>query len=149
MTVIDQVSGLNGNWATLCELKPVVISLADIIIYVGGAGYESVVTDVGGNVVNTVSDGLPEPGFIIELPLDIDQALKTAAGAPLDESLDLSGYLSFAYSDAAGTTRTWSLERYDAKEGTPAWSMDGISTASYRQRDRTPSGSSSPMRMDR
>ena len=117
VTVIDQVYGLNGNWATLCELKPVVISLADIIIYVGGAGYESVVTDVGGNVVNTVSDGLPEPGFIIELPLDIDQALKTAAGAPLDEVLDLSGYLSFAYSDAAGTTRTWSLERYDAKEG--------------------------------
>lgn len=117
VTVIDQVYGLNGNWATLCELKPVVISLADIIIYVGGAGYESVVTDVGGNVVNTVSDGLPEPGFIIELPLDIDQALKTAAGAPLDESLDLSGYLSFSYSDAAGTTRTWSLERYDAKEG--------------------------------
>lgn len=117
MTVIDQVSGLNGNWATLCELKPVVISLADIIIYVGGAGYERVVTDVGGNVVNTVSDGLPEPGFIIELPLDIDQALKAAAGAPLDEALDLSGYLSFAYSDAAGTTRTWSLERYDAKEG--------------------------------
>lgn len=122
VTVIDQVYGLNGNWATLCELKPIVaspiiISLADIIIYVGGAGYESVVTDAGGNVVNTVSDGLPEPGFIIELPLEIDQALKTAAGAPLDEALDLSGYLSFAYSDAAGTTRTWSLERYDAKEG--------------------------------
>lgn len=122
MTVIDQVYGLNGNWATLCELKPIVaspiiISLADIIIYVGGAGYESVVTDAGGNVGNTVSDGLPEPGFIIELPLEIDQALKTAAGAPLDEALDLSGYLSFAYSDAAGTTRTWSLERYDAKEG--------------------------------
>jgi len=35
----------------------------------------------------------------------------------LDEPLDLSDYLSFAYSDAAGTTRTWSLERYDAKEG--------------------------------
>lgn len=117
VTVIDQVFGLNGNWATLCELKPVVISLADIIIYVGGAGYESVVTDLGGNVVNTASDGLPEPGFIIELPLDVDQALKTAAGAPLDEPLDLSDYLSFAYSDAAGTTRTWSLERYDAKEG--------------------------------
>lgn len=117
VTVIDQVFGLNGNWATLCELKPVVISLADIIIYVGGAGYESVVTDLGGNVVNTVSDGLPEPGFIIELPLDVDQALKTAAGAPLDEPLDLSAYLSFAYSDAAGMTRTWSLERYDAKEG--------------------------------
>ena len=122
VTVIDQVYGLNGNWATLCELKPIVaspiiISLADIIIYVGGAGYESVVTDAGGNVVNTASDGLPEPGFIIELPLEIDQALKTAAGAPLDEALDLSGYLSFAYSDAAGTTRTWSLERYDAKEG--------------------------------
>ena len=28
VTVIDQVFGLNGNWATLCELKPVVISLA-------------------------------------------------------------------------------------------------------------------------
>lgn len=117
MTVIDRVSGLRGNWATLCELEPVTLSLADIIIYVGGAGYESVVTDAGGGVVNTVSDGLPEPGFVVELPTEIDRALKAAAGAPLDQPLDLSGRLGFVYADGAGTSRTWSLERYDAKEG--------------------------------
>ena len=117
VTVIDRVSGLRGNWATLCGLEPVTLSLADIIIYVGGAGYESVVTDAGGGVVSTVSDGLPEPGFVIELPPEIDRALKAAAGAPLDQPLDLSGRLGFAYADGAGAARTWSLERYDAKEG--------------------------------
>lgn len=29
----------------------------------------------------------------------------------------MSGYLSFAYDDGAGNIRTWSLERYDNKEG--------------------------------
>ena len=117
ITVVDEVTGLNGNWATLCTVEPITIELAPIIIYVGGEGYKSVVTDQGGETVVTVSDGLPEPGFTIELPSSVDAALKAAVGHTGSGPLDLSGYLSFSYDDGAGVTRTWTLERYDNKEG--------------------------------
>lgn len=65
----------------------------------------------------TVSDGLPEPGFTVELPEAVDAALKAAVGHTGSGPLDLSGYLSFSYNDGAGVTRTWTLERYDNKEG--------------------------------
>ena len=79
------------------EPEPVIIELAPIIIYVGGAGYESTVTTEDGNTVVTVSDGLPEPGFTVELPEAVDAALKEAA-AEYEGSgpLDLSKYLSFS-----------------------------------------------------
>ena len=120
VTVVDDVTGLNGNWATLCTVppeEPITIALADLIIYVGGDGYESVVTDKDGKPVETVSNGLPEPGFTVELPAAIDAALKKAADHTSSDPLDLSGYLSFAYDDGAGTTRTWTLEHYDNKAG--------------------------------
>ena len=117
ITVVDEVTGLNGNWATLCTVEPITIELAPIIIYVGGEGYKSVVTDQGGETVVTVSDGLPEPGFTIELPSSVDAALKAAVRHTGSGPLDLSGYLSFSYDDGAGVTRTWTLERYDNKEG--------------------------------
>ena len=150
VTVIDQVSGLNGNWATLCELKPVVISLADIIIYVGGAGYESVVTDVGGNVVNTVSDGLPES------PVSSSSCLwrltKPSRRRPARRWMSRSIFRAISALPIPMPRARQGHGRWSAmtrKRETPAWSMDGISTASCRQRDRTPSGSSLPMRMDR
>ena len=79
------------------EPEPVTIELAPIIIYVGGAGYESTVTTEDGNTVVTVSDGLPEPGFTVELPEAVDAALKEAA-AEYEGSgpLDLSKYLSYS-----------------------------------------------------
>lgn len=117
VTVVDEVTGLNGNWATLCTVEPITISLADLIIYVGGAGYESAVTTEDGETVATVSDGLPEPGFTIKLPADIDAALKAAVGHEGSGPLDLSQYLSFSYDDGKGNTRSWTLERYDNKPG--------------------------------
>lgn len=117
VTVVDEVTGLNGNWATLCTVEPITISLADLIIYVGGVGYESAVTTEDGETVVTVSDGLPEPGFTIELPADIDAALKAAVGHEGSGPLDLSQYLSFSYDDGKGSTRSWTLERYDNKPG--------------------------------
>ena len=94
------------------------ITPADITIYTGGDGYDSVITDVNGDQVETsAGTGLPTPGFYIELPHEVDQALKEAVGAPLDQPLDLSKYLTFTYDDGQGNTRTWHLERYDNKEG--------------------------------
>ena len=76
------------------------------------------ITDVNGDQVETsAGTGLPTPGFYIELPHEVDQALKEAVGAPLDQPLDLSKYLTFTYDDGQGNTRTWHLERYDNKEG--------------------------------
>ena len=42
------------------------ISPADVIIYMGGESYEGV-TDENGNII-TDSTGLPEPGFVLEIP---------------------------------------------------------------------------------
>ena len=92
------------------------ITPADITIYTGGDGYDSVVNG-SGNEIGTTNNGLPTPGFYIELPHEVDQALKEAVGAPLDRPLDLSKYLTFTYDDGQGNTRTWHLERYDNKEG--------------------------------
>ena len=118
-TTVSEVTNLNGNWATLCtaEKASITIALADITIYVGGQGYESVVTDANGEPVKTESDGLPEPGFTAVLPEAVDQALKEAVGHTGEGPLDLSEYLSFSYDDGAGTKRSWTLERYDSKEG--------------------------------
>lgn len=113
------------NWAVIYrapEPEPVTVSLADLIIYVGGSGYESVVTTEDGETVVKVSDGLPEPGFTIELPEAVDSALRRAAGYVGDGPLDLSHYLSFSYDDGEGTTRSWTLERYDGKEGNSSMS---------------------------
>ena len=91
------------------------ITPADITIYTGGDGYDSVVNG-SGNEIGTTNNGLPTPGFYIELPHEVDQALKEAVGAPLDQPLDLSPYLTFTYNDGK-ETRTWHLERYDKKQG--------------------------------
>ena len=91
------------------------ITPADITIYTGGDGYDSVVNG-SGNEIGTTNNGLPTPGFYIELPHEVDQALKEAVGAPLDQPLDLSKYLTFTYNDGK-ETRTWHLERYDKKQG--------------------------------
>lgn len=101
---------------------------ADITIYTGGDGYESVVTGSGNSQVGTASDGLPEPGFYVELPAALNRQLIEQAD-PTDvttvtnedgetvQVVDLSDYLSFTYDDDQGNTRLWKLERYDKQTG--------------------------------
>ena len=101
------------------------ITPARITIYTGGDGYDSVITDVNGDQVETsAGTGLPTPGFYIELPAEVNNWL---IGQAADEDkvindegdvvVDLSKYLTFTYDDGQGNTRTWHLERYDNKEG--------------------------------
>lgn len=107
------------------------IEPADITIYTGGDGYESAVEGSGDSEVGTTSNGLPEPGFYITLPADVNQALIEKAdpadvkkvvieqedGTTIEQPVvDLSKYLKFTYDDGEGTTRTWELERYDTNE---------------------------------
>lgn len=85
---------------------------ADITIYMGGDGYKGVVTDEDGNVLegtDQTNSGLPEPGFYITLPDDINTALKQAGIATDGEGADLSKYLKiYTTSD----DRSWNLQPY-------------------------------------
>ena len=110
------------------QIKP-----ADITIYTGGDGYESVVNGSGDSQVGTASDGLPEPGFYVELPAALNQfMIENAKQEDITEVeikdengnvtgtqkvVDLSDYLSFTYDDDQGNTRLWKLERYDNQTG--------------------------------
>ena len=101
------------------------ITPADITIYTGGDGYDSVITDVNGDQVETsAGTGLPTPGFYIELPAEVNNWLIGQAAEEDkvindegDVVVDLSKYLTFTYDDGQGNTRTWHLERYDNKKG--------------------------------
>ena len=101
------------------------ITPADITIYTGGDGYDSVITDVNGDQVETsAGTGLPTPGFYIELPAEVNNWLIEQAAEEDkvindegDVVVDLSKYLTFTYDDGQGNTRTWHLERYDKKQG--------------------------------
>ena len=98
------------------------IQPADITIYTGGDGYESVVNGSGNDLGGT-NNGLPEPGFYITLPAEVNEWLLENANAgdivtngQDQQVVDLSKYLTFTYDDGNGTTRTWGLERYDTND---------------------------------
>ncbi len=101
---------------------------ADITIYTGGDGYESAVDGSDDTELGTTSDGLPEPGFYVTLPEDLndwmikhaDDEDKTTVEVTNEDGtktrqtvVDLSDYLTFTYKDDQGNNRLWKLERYD------------------------------------
>lgn len=91
------------RWMPIVELTP-----ADITIYMGGDGYNGVVDEDGADIGS--ENGLPEAGFYIALPDDLDAQLKEALGADPQTALDLSPYLSFTNGD-----KVWTIERYDGE----------------------------------
>ena len=132
-TVFDMAFALNGplmgnvyqnysfSWYNVIELEeiePVTITPADITIYTGGESYDSVVNG-SGNEIGAVNNGLPTPGFYIDLPesvnawllehVDKENIITTESGKQI---VDLSKFLTFTY-NYAGETRTWELERYE------------------------------------
>ena len=102
---------------TVATPQVVTLSIVPMTVYVGGDGYEGVVTDSQGDVAAVTENTLPEPGYTIELPEDVDKALKEKLGVSETTTLDLSRYLKFTYDDGQGTTRVWTLELYDQNEG--------------------------------
>lgn len=86
------------------DVNEVFIAPADITIYTGGTGYSGV-TDEDGNVIDEYEgSGLPEPGFHIVLPANLD----------IREGSNLENVLTFHYSGEdtlTGTTvdHTWTL----------------------------------------
>ena len=93
----------------------VVVTPADITLYTGGTGYSGIVGN-NGELVENEGNGLPEPGYYIQLPDALNEALLEELNLPAGTILDLSQYVEFTYDDNNGTTRTWSLELYD-KDG--------------------------------
>ena len=124
----------------------IAIRPADITIYTGGNGYDSVVNGSDGELATT-NNGLPTPGFYIDMSDSMNEWLLEKVN-PEDittnddgkQVIDLSGYLTFTYNKDT-VTRTWSLELYDNKQDntsmaysqyiyriTPGVSADGTET---------------------
>ena len=93
------------------EVKPYAITItpADIVIYTGGTGYSGVLDDAG-DFVGSMEQGLPEPGYQIDLP-DSVEAWLTSHGVDLTQAANLADYLSFYYYDqeTGAAIRRWDL----------------------------------------
>ncbi len=92
-------------------LGVVTVDPADITIYMGGTdGYEG----VSSNGQITGSNSLPEPGFYLALPDDVNAALRAAGAATDGENADLSQYLTIYTHGYAGENGElhWTLEPY-------------------------------------
>ena len=117
--------GSNGDESTDEVTVPagsITITPANITIYTGGNGYSTVVDENGETVDESETQGLPEPGYYIDLPEALNTALLgVVAETDITENengtqvIDLSGYLKFTYDDGTNH-RVWTLERYDKNE---------------------------------
>ena len=100
---------------TVSDPGAVTVTPADITLYTGGTGYSGIVGN-DGNIVDNPTNGLPEPGYYIELPEALNKALLDALDQPEDTVLNLSDYVTFTYDDGKNA-RTWALALYD-EDGT-------------------------------
>ena len=100
---------------TVSDPGAVTVKPADITLYTGGDGYTGIVGD-DGDIVDNTTNGLPEPGYYIELPEALNEALLDALDQPEDTVLNLSDYVTFTYDDDTNA-RTWALALYD-EDGT-------------------------------
>ena len=105
--------------------RSIIITPADIIVYTGGTGYESVVGNQSGAAragedeeTGDQSNGLPEPGYYITLPDWLNDQLNIQEDPTQEGATDLSKILTFTYADEE-QTREWSLALYyDDEDGT-------------------------------
>ena len=93
------------------EVKPYAITItpADIVIYTGGTGYSGVL-DEDDSLVSSTEQGLPEPGYHIDLPDSVETWL-TNHGVDLSQAANLANYLHFYYydQDTGAAIRRWDL----------------------------------------
>ncbi len=95
-------------------LGSVEVTPADITVYMGGdQGYEGV---IDGNNETAGSNSLPEPGFYLTLPEDVNAALEAAGESTEGEAADLSNHLKIyttGYTvDGEPVALNWTLEKY-------------------------------------
>ena len=100
---------VTSNMTVYAQWKPdeayaVKIAPMNLTVYVGGDGYHGVIGEDGEFAAND----LPEIGFYITLPDDINAIL----GGTDEKPVDLSNKLRLTPVDDNGTMRSWSLELY-------------------------------------
>ena len=100
---------VKNNMTVYAQWKPdeayaVKIAPMNLTVYVGGDGYHGVIGEDGKFAAND----LPEIGFYITLPDDIN----TKLGGTDKKPVDLSDKLRLTSDDDNGTRRSWSLELY-------------------------------------
>ena len=100
---------VTSNMTVYAQWKPdeayaVKIAPMNLTVYVGGDGYHGVIGEDGKFAAND----LPEIGFYITLPDDINAML----GGTDKNPVDLSDKLRLTSDDHNGTMRSWSLELY-------------------------------------
>ena len=110
------VWGYDENGDGVADAEQIVITPADIVAYTGGTGYTGVL-DSDGDVIGTTENGMPEPGFYLILPYELNAQL--TPDNP-DEIIDLSGHLRLKY-DNGDTHRSWDVERYNPNDDSTAY----------------------------
>lgn len=100
---------VTSNMTVYAQWKPdeayaVKIAPMNLTVYVGGDGYHGVIGEDGQFAAND----LPEIGFYLTLPDDIN----TMLGGTDEKPVDLSDKLRLTPDDDNGTMRSWSLELY-------------------------------------
>ena len=107
--VFTAETDVTDNMTVYAQWKPdeayaVKIAPMNLTVYVGGDGYHGVIGEDGEFAAND----LPEIGFYITLPDDIN----TMLGGTDENPVDLSDKLRLTLDDDNGTKRSWSLELY-------------------------------------
>ena len=104
------VWGYDEDGDGTADVNELVITPADITIYTGGTGYLGVTTNEDGDIVSNeaLASGLPEPGYHIDLPANIQTWLGNGTTAE-----NLATILHFEYNveeGAAAGTRNWEMK---------------------------------------
>lgn len=107
-TTVYAVWGYDENSDGIADALQIVITPADITIYTGGDTYEGVVDEVG---TDSVSEGMPEPGYYFILPYELDDALGGQGN-----TADLTGKLHLHYENGSDI-RAWNVELYNNAAG--------------------------------
>ena len=107
--VFTAETDVTDNMTVYAQWKPdeayaVKIAPMNLTVYVGGDGYHGVIGEDGKFAAND----LPEIGFYLTLPDDINAML----GGTDENPVDLSDKLQLTLDDDNGTKRSWSLEMY-------------------------------------
>ena len=113
-TTLYAVWGEDSNHDGEEDVYEVFIAPADITIYTGGTGYEGV-SDGAGNEIENSNSGLPEPGFHITLPADLNMGF----GEYLDEKVRFTYQGSDDLAGGVEVTREWTLSYVGIYSDTP------------------------------
>ena len=113
-TTLYAVWGEDRNHDDVADVYEVFIAPADITIYTGGTGYEGV-SDGDGNEIQNSNSGLPEPGFHITLPADLNMGF----GEYLDEKVRFTYQGSDDLAGGVEVTREWTLSYVGIYSDTP------------------------------